>query len=408
MVDPTSPETYQTLGGFDALRKAVTMDKPAIIEEITTAQLRGRGGASYPAGRKWAHFFQNTETPKYIVCNADEGEPGTFKDKVLLEQDPLSVIEGMLIASYVFGVEEGFIYLRGEYRPIQGILQTAMEKAEAAGFLGKDILGISGFNFRISVFSGAGAYVCGENSALLNSLEGKTGRPRVKPPHLADYGLYQKPTLVNNVETFACIPPIIALGGQDFLELGTPTSGGTKLICISGHAKNRGIFEVPLGASLIDILYDNDFGGGTESGRPIGFCHLGGQSGPLAFPEQFDVKYDYDELKAHGLALGTGAIVVLDDQVDVVEYVQEVVRFFVDESCGKCTPCRLGTTRLYEQLGRIAKGITGPDDIERLEMLITHITELSACGLGQASGVAVTSALKQRKDAFASQMRKVG
>jgi len=400
MSNPASVEEFIALDGFQGLRKAVAMDKTKILDEISIAHLRGRGGAAYPAGRKWLHLYHIQGAPKYIVCNADEGEPGTFKDKILLEQDPLSIIEGMLIAGYVFDSPRGFIYIRGEYRPIQKIFQEALDNATRAGFLGENILGIPGFNYAITIVSGAGAYVCGENSALLNSIEGRTGRPRVKPPHLAEVGLYLQPTLVNNVESFACIPAIISMGGQAFLDLGTKDGGGTKLISISGHAKNRGVFEVPLGTPMRDILYDEAYGGGTSTGKPIGFCHLGGQSGPIAFPEQFDVLYSYQALWDNDLALGAGALVVMDESVSIVDYVRRVAEFFVHESCGKCTPCRVGTTRLLECLDLFVSRKATLADLERLEKLLLHITRLSACGLGQSAGVAVTSALKYRRTAF--------
>ncbi|MEL7609193.1 MAG: NADH-ubiquinone oxidoreductase-F iron-sulfur binding region domain-containing protein [Bacillota bacterium] len=401
MGDPTSISEYVALGGFDGLKKAVATEPETILTELDAAMLRGRGGAAYPLGKKWRHLYGSKDIPKYIVCNADEGEPGTFKDKVLLSKDPLSVIEGMVIAGWLFGSHEGFIYTRGEYREIQKIFQRALDNAEAEGYLGKSILGIEGFDYTITIVSGAGAYVCGENSALLNSVEGKTGRPRVKPPHLADVGLYLKPTLVNNVESFACVPVILNIGGEAFCKLGTPQGGGTKLVCLSGHIKNRGVYEVPLGTSLQKILYAPEYGGGISTGRPLGFCHFGGQSGPLGFPEQLeDCVYSYEGLWDKGLAVGSGAIVVMDDSVSVVDYLESVMAFFVHESCGKCTPCRLGTTRLLEHIQRFQRGAAGKDDMQKLENMLTHITELSACGLGQSVSVSVRSGLKYRRSAF--------
>ncbi|MCL2492438.1 MAG: NADH-quinone oxidoreductase subunit F [Clostridiales bacterium] len=400
MRDPASVEEYTGLGGFAALRKAVQMDKEDILKEIDTANLRGRGGAAYPAGRKWRQLYGIEGTPKYIVCNADEGEPGTFKDKVLLEKDPLSVIEGMLVAACVFDSPEGFIYIRGEYHTVRQAFQKAVDSAAAAGFLGKDILGVKGFDFTITIVSGAGAYVCGENSALLNSIEGKTGRPRVKPPHLAEVGLNQKPTLVNNVETFACIPVILNIGGKAFLEMGAEDGGGTKLVSISGHLKNRGVFEVPLGTPFEDVLYAEEYGGGPFEGKPIKFLHLGGQSGPLAFPEQIGGAYSYKGLEDKKLAIGSGAIVAMDESVSVVEYSKKVMEFFVYESCGKCTPCRIGTTRILELLEDFVSGAAEKGDIEKLDAMLTQVMALSACGLGQTAGVAVRSALTHRRAEF--------
>jgi NADH-quinone oxidoreductase subunit F len=245
-INPVSIDEYIKIGGFDALRKAVAMSAEDIIAEVKKAKLLGRGGAAYPAGNKWEHLLHIPETPKYIVCNADEGEPGTFKDRLILDKLPLKLIEGIVIAGFTFNAQAGYIYVRGEYRKIQKQILVALENARSAGFLGKNILG-TGFDFDIHIVSGAGAYVCGENSALLNSTEGKVGRPRIKPPHLAEVGLFLLPTLVNNVESFANIPAIIGMGGGEFLKIGHPDSGGTKLICLSGHVKNRGVFEIPLG-----------------------------------------------------------------------------------------------------------------------------------------------------------------
>ncbi len=401
MQDPTSVSEYVALGGFAALKKAMATDAEALLDEFDAAMLRGRGGAAYPLGKKWRHLYHSKATPKYIVCNADEGEPGTFKDKLLLSKDPLSVIEGMIIAGYLFGSPQGYIYIRGEYREIQKLFQQALDNAKAAGYLGRGILGVDGFDYEISVISGAGAYVCGENSTLLNSIEGKTGRPRVKPPHLADVGLYLKPTLVNNVESFACVPVIVNMGGAAFCALGTPDGGGTKLVCLSGHIKNRGVYEVPLGTPLKDILYSPEYGGGTSTGRPIGFCHFGGQSGPLGFPNQLeDCIYSYQGLWDKGLTVGSGAIVVMDDSVNVVEYLESVMEFFVHESCGKCTPCRLGTQRVLELFRRLLRGTSKADEMDRLETTLKHMTELSACGLGQSVSVSVRSALKYRRADF--------
>lgn len=399
-MDPVSVSEYIALGGFSGIKKALRMEKEEILEEVMRSNLKGRGGAAYPAGRKWKSLYRIEGTPKYIVCNADEGEPGTFKDRELLEKTPLSVIEGMLIAGYVFGAEKGYIYIRGEYRKIQKTFEAAVHEAEKAGYLGRDILGVPGFNYTVTVVSGGGAYVCGENSALLNSIEGKTGRPRIKPPHLAEVGLYKKPTLVNNVETFACIPVILSEGSQAFLDYGTPESGGTKLISISGHVNNRGIFETRLGVPLRSLIMGESCGGGIKDGKQLGFYHLGGQSGPIGFPEQLDTPYSYEALGAEGLAVGSGAIVVLDETVSLVEYIQKVFEFFVHESCGKCTPCRLGTTRILELLTDFVEGRAREGDVERLEAMAGQVSALSACGLGQSVNVALKSCLRHRRENF--------
>lgn len=401
MTDSTSVEEFIKYGGFDALKKAVAMDEEAILDELDTAKLMGRGGAGYPLGKKWRHLYSSQETPKYIVCNADEGEPGTFKDKMLLEQDPLSVIEGMIIAGYVFGSNDGYIYIRGEYRHIQAVFQQALDHARRAGYLGENIMGILGFNYDLHIVSGGGAYVCGENSALLNSIEGKTGRPRVKPPHLAEVGLYLKPTLVNNVESFACVPAILNMGAEAFLNLGTKDGGGTKLICLSGHIKNRGVYEVALGTPLDEILYSEEYGGGTATGRPIKFIHFGGQSGPIGTGEQVNgLLYDYGEFRRNKLAIGSGAIVVMDTSVNIVDYMTSVMEFFVHESCGKCTPCRLGTTRLLELLQKFQRHGGERGDMEKLEKMLELITNLSACGLGQSVSISARSAVNAYRHEF--------
>lgn len=399
-MNPTSVDEFVKLGGFDGIKKAVKMKKEDVIEEVIKANLRGRGGAAYPAGKKWQQLYAIKENPKYIVCNADEGEPGTFKDRELLDKTPLSVIEGMLIAGYVFGSEKGYIYIRGEYLKIQKVFQEAIDNAVKAGFLGNDILGIKGFNFNITIVTGAGAYVCGENSTLLNSIEGKAGRPRNKPPHLAEVGLYSMPTLVNNVETFACIPVIMTEGGEKFLSYGTEFGGGTKLVSICGNVKNPGVYEVALGTPLKEILYGENFAGGTKSGMPIHFFHLGGLSAPIGFPEQIETNYCYQALMENGLSVGSGAIIVMDESVSLIDYLKHVVRFFVHESCGKCTPCRIGTTRLYELLEKFTNGEAEQGDIEKLEYLIDNISTLAACGLGQSVNKAIGACLKYRRNEF--------
>lgn len=400
MEDCTNVAEYIGQEGFAGLKKAIEMGKEYVLDEMLKAQLKGRGGAAFPAGKKWQQLYQMDIYPKYIVCNADEGEPGTMKDKVLLSQDPLSVIEGMAIAGYVFGAVHGFIYIRGEYRLVQKTFQKALDSARKAGYLGQNIQGVNGFDYDISIVSGSGAYVCGENSALLNSIEALAGRPRLKILRLAQVGLYKQPTLVNNVESFACVPYIMQNGGNAFLQLGTQQSGGTKLVCLSGHSKNRGTYEINLGTPLEDILYKEEFGGGTSTGHPIKFVHFGGQSGPIGFAPNLSFAYSYEGLWESGLAIGSGAIVVMDDTVSVVEYCREVMRFFVHESCGKCTPCRLGTQRALELLEDFVEKRAKPGDIEKLETLLQNIRNLSQCGLGQSADTAIKTALKAARKEF--------
>ena len=404
--DPLSVEAYVKSGGFTALKKAAAAKPEETIAEIKTAKLLGRGGAAYPAGSKWEHMLHIPETPKYIVCNADEGEPGTFKDRLIMEKLPLKLLEGIIIAGFVFRAKAGYIYVRGEYRKIQKRLITAIKNAKAAGYLGKNILG-TGYDFDIRVISGAGAYVCGENSALLNSTEGKVGRPRIKPPHLAEVGLFLKPTLVNNVESFTCVPHIINMGGEAWLGTGHPDSGGTKLICLSGHIKNRGVFEIGLGkVTLKEIINDPEIGGGISGGKKLKFFHLGGQSGAIGSAEQLDTIFSYTDLKKAGLSVGSGAIVVMDESVSILKYLMGVSEFFIHESCGKCAPCREGNRQLLNYLKKLSmpNAATG-DDLDTLRRLIRTMTDASFCGLGQTAATALNSAWKCFKTEFEANVR---
>jgi NADH-quinone oxidoreductase subunit F len=388
-------------GGFNALKKAVLMTSEEIIAEIKKAKLLGRGGAAYPAGSKWEHLLHIPETPKYIVCNADEGEPGTFKDRLIMEKLPMKLLEGIIIAGFVFRAKAGYIYVRGEYRKIQKRLLTAIDNLKAAGFLGKNIIR-PGFNFDIHVVSGAGAYVCGENSALLNSTEGKVGRPRIKPPHLAEVGLFLQPTLVNNVESFANIPVIVNMGGDAYLAAGHPDSGGSKLICLSGHCKNRGVYEIPLGkVSLRDAIYDPELGGGIAEGKKLKFFHLGGQSGSIGSVDQLDTVYSYTDLRKAGLSVGSGAIVVMDESVSILEYLKGVTEFFIHESCGKCIPCREGNRQLLTFLEKLSvPGAATTDDLATLHRLVHTMHSAAFCGLGQTAAAALNSAWKHFKAEF--------
>lgn len=402
---PDSVEDYVQAGGYEGLKKAFTMKPEEIISEVKKAKLLGRGGAAYPVGSKWEQLLEISEFPKYIVINADEGEPGTFKDKILLGQDPLRVIEGMTIAGYVFNSHDGYIYIRGEYRAIQKVFQSAIANAVKAGYLGQNING-TGFAFNIHIMTGAGAYVCGENSALLNSIEGKAGRPRIKPPHLAEVGLFLMPTLVNNVESIANIPTIVLEGGDKYLSYGTQDSGGTKLICLSGNVANRGVYEIPFGVSLRDAIYDPELGGGIPNGKKLKFFHLGGQSGPIGSEAQLDTLYCYKALRNAGLSVGSGAIVVMDEDVCVIDYLKGVTEFFIHESCGKCTPCREGNKQIYAILSKISAGEATKDDLTVLKRLIDTMTKASFCGLGQAAAVALNTCWKHFKSEFEDHLNK--
>ncbi|MCL2266045.1 MAG: NADH-quinone oxidoreductase subunit H [Treponema sp.] len=392
---------YEKKGGFAALKKTAAGSPEEIIAEIKKAKLLGRGGAAYPAGSKWEHLLHIPENPKYIVCNADEGEPGTFKDRLIMDLLPLKLLEGIIIAGLVFRAESGHIYVRGEYRKLQKRLLLAIENVRAAGYLGNNIIG-SGHDFDIHVISGAGAYVCGENSALLNSTEGKVGRPRIKPPHLAEVGLFLHPTLVNNVESFANIPLIINMGGDAYLQAGHPDSGGSKLICLSGHCRRKGVYEVPLGkVTLRDAIYDPEMGGGIADNKKLKFFHLGGQSGPIGGINQLDTVYSYTDLRKAGLSVGSGAIVVMDESVSIIEYLKNVTRFFIHESCGKCVPCREGNHQLYKILEKLCvQGAGKAGDLDNMRRIIRTMTDASFCGLGQSAAVALNSAWKLFPEEF--------
>lgn len=402
---PESVDDYVQAGGYEGLKKAFTLTPAEIIGEVKKAKILGRGGAAYPAGSKWEQLLEIPEFPKYIVINADEGEPGTFKDKLLLGKDPLRVIEGMTIAGYVFNSHDGYIYIRGEYRAIQKVFQQAIDNAVEKGYLGKNIMG-TGFEFNIHIMTGAGAYVCGENSALLNSIEGKAGRPRIKPPHLAEVGLFLMPTLVNNVESIANIPTIVLAGGEKFLSYGTKDSGGTKLVCLSGNVINRGVREIPFGISLRDIIYDPELGGGIPNGKKLKFFHLGGQSGPIGSEAQLDTIYCYRALRNAGLSVGSGAVVVMDEDVCVIDYLKGVTEFFIHESCGKCTPCREGNKQIHAILCKLSAGEATREDMVVLRRLIDTMTNASFCGLGQAATVALHTCWKLFEAEFEAHLNK--
>ena len=394
---PGSVSDYIKVGGFEALKKAIEITPTGVIEELKKSNLMGRGGAAYPTGIKWEQIYVIDKYPKYIVCNADEGEPGTFKDRLLLTEDPLKVIEGIIIAGYTIKAEKAYIYIRGEYPRAQEIMKNAIKNAKEAGFLGDNILG-TGFSFDIEVVSGAGAYVCGENSALVESAEGKAGRPRIKPPYIKNVGLFNMPTLVNNVETFAYVPVIIAKGAEEFTKYGTEKSPGTKLISICGNVVNRGVYEIPFGLTMREIIYD--IAGGIEGGRELKFVQIGGSSCECMPKELIDTPFCYKELKSKGFSVGSGAILVVDDRTCVVDFIKCITEFFVHESCGKCTPCREGNTQVYNIIKRFTEGNGTEKDIKLLERLSTTMKYASFCGLGQTATNALSSCLKYFREEF--------
>ncbi|MBI5957078.1 MAG: NADH-quinone oxidoreductase subunit NuoF [Chloroflexi bacterium] len=391
-VDPERIEDYLAQGGYAAARKALTQMTPEqVVDEIKRSGLRGRGGAGFPTGLKWEFTAKAPGQAKYIVANADESEPGTFKDRLILEGDPHRLLEAMTIAGYAVGAAVGYIYVRGEYAHGAQRLERALQQAREQGCLGATLFG-SGFSFDIHLHRGAGAYVCGEETALLESIEGRRGEPRLRPPYPPSFGLWGQPTVINNVETLANVPPIIANGADWYRGFGTERSPGTKVFTLSGRVARRGAVEAPMGITLRQVI--QDFGGGLSGGRAFKLAQVGGSSGALVPPSLLDVPMDYDSLAEVGATMGSGAVLVGDDRVCVVDLLKATMRFFAYESCGKCTPCRLGTARLYEILSRLVRGEGQASDLEDMDVIARNMALASYCGLGQAAPTAVLSALK--------------
>ena len=397
-IDPEKIEDYLAVDGYKALEKVLkTMTQDEVIEEITKSGLRGRGGAGFPAGKKWL-FTKNAEgTQKYVVCNADEGDPGAFMDRSILEGDPHSVIEAMMIAGYAVGANKGYIYVRAEYPIAVHRFQIAIDQAKERGILGKNVFGTD-FEFDLSIRLGAGAFVCGEETALLESIEGRRGQPRLKPPFPANKGLWQCPTLINNVETYANIPKIILNGADWYSSIGTETSKGTKVFALGGNVKNIGLVEVPMGTTLREIVFD--IGGGIPNGRKFKAAQTGGPSGGCIPAEYLDKPIDYESLKEIGSMMGSGGLIVMDDTKCMVNLAKFYLGFTVSESCGKCNPCRIGTKRMYEILEKLTNGEGTLEDIDKLERLAKTVAASSVCGLGQSAPNPVISTLKYFRDEF--------
>lgn len=393
VINPESIEEYIAVGGYEALGKALLEMKPQdVIQEIKNSGLRGRGGAGFPTGLKWEFASRAKGSPKYIVCNADEGEPGTFKDRLILEGDPHKVIEGMILAGYAIGASKGYIYIRGEYELSIQRLEKALSQAREYGFLGENIFGTD-FSFDLSIKKGAGAYVCGEETALLESLEGKRGEPRFKPPYPTDAGLWGKPTVINNVETLANVPSIIQNGANWFRSFGTEKSPGTKVYTILGHIVNAGLIEVPMGVTLREIIYG--YGGGMRSGK-FKIAQIGGTAGALLGEDGLDVPMDFDSLRPLNATLGSGAILIMDDSTCIVDVLKSVIAFFKRESCGKCMPCRIGEEKLYNMINNIYG--SGPEIVDKLLEVATYMQQTSFCALGQSPIMPIASAIKYFKD----------
>ena len=390
--DAEDLDEYIAKGGYSAFEKALfTMTPEAICKEISDSGLRGRGGGGFPAGRKWESVRRNVSDVKYVVCNGDEGDPGAFMDRSIMEGNPHSILEGMMIAGVATGATEGYIYVRAEYPLAVKRLQTAIEKATEVGLLGDDIMG-SGFCFHMHINRGAGAFVCGEGSALTASIEGKRGMPRVKPPRTVEQGLWGKPTVLNNVETFANVPGIIRQGAGWYKGIGTDASSGTKTFALTGNVVNTGLVEVPMGTTLREVIFD--IGGGIPDGKKFKAVQIGGPSGGCLTEEHLDVPMDFDSLKKLGAIIGSGGLVVMDEDTCMVEVARFFMNFTRNESCGKCTPCREGTKRMLETLERIIANEGSMEDLELLEALSDTITDTALCGLGQTACKPVMSTLK--------------
>jgi len=395
---PTSLADYQARGGYAGLKKTLTMTRQALLAEVKAAGLVGRGGAAFSTGVKWEGAANAPGRPKYIVCNADESEPGTFKDRVLMEEDPHRVIEGMIIAAYAVGASQGYIYVRGEYPYAFKIMSEAVAEARQAGAIGGNIFG-SRLDFDIEMRLGAGAYICGEETALLESIEGKRGLPRIKPPFPTTHGLFGKPTVINNVETFCNVPLIVERGSAVYRKMGTERSPGPKLFCVSGQVQRPGLYEVLFGITLRHLLFD--LAGGLKQGRrKLQAVLMGGAAGAFAVEKDLDVILSFENLNAAGLPLGSGAVMVFDDSADMRDVLKRLGHFFADESCGKCYPCQLGTRRQYEILDRGAAGHVLAGDRERLSDVGDTMIDASLCGLGQTAATAVLSAMKLWPEMF--------
>lgn len=390
-IDPRNAKEYIKAGGYEGMKKALSMSGSEIINELQEAGLRGRGGAGFPTWRKLKFAYDADGDIKYIVCNADEGEPGTNKDRILLSTDPCSVFEGMIIAGKAVDSHVGFIYLRAEYSYLVPILEAALESSRSAGCLGKNIMG-SDFDFDIKLRSGAGAYVCGEETALFESIEGKRGEPRFRPPFPGIKGLFGKPTVLNNVETLANIAVIFQRGAEWFSKIGTPNSPGTKLFTVCGNVKRRGVFEFPMGVNLKELIYD--VCGGMEEGHTLLAVQTGGASGAIINADQIDMTLDIDAVSESGGRLGCGTILVMDDRNCIVDIVRNNLDFFRGESCGKCTPCREGGTRLYQLISKIAEGKGTISDLRTIEDLANTMRLTALCGLGHSTAVPVLSSIR--------------
>ena len=394
--DLWTADVYERRGGYQSLRMALSMTREQVLHELQASAIRGRGGAGFAMGQK-VSFLPKGTMDKFLVCNADESEPGTFKDRELMQKCPHMLIEGMIIAAYAGGISRAFIYIRGEYELQARRLEAALEEARAKGYVGDHILG-SDHSLTLWVHRGAGAYICGEETALLDSLEGKRGNPRLKPPFPANQGLYQGPTLINNVETLATVPAIIRMGGEEYARIGVKGSTGTKLVSVSGHVTNPGNFEIELGISSREIIYD--LAGGPPDGRKVKLWFPGGSSSPVLTGDDLDLPYDFDSMAKAGSMLGSGAIIVVDDSTSVVDVALKTAKFYRHESCGKCTPCREGTNWTVKMLERVDSGEATPMDLDIMAAVQTNIIGHCLCVLGDAMAMPIGSMIAKFRDEF--------
>jgi len=403
-LNPSDPSdwrlaAYEKRGGYQALRKLLgeKVRPEQVIAEVKTSALRGRGGAGFPTGLKWSFMPRNYQGQKYVVCNSDEGEPGTFKDRDLIRYNPHQLIEGMAIAGYAMGATVGYNYIHGEIFDVYERFEEALEEARRAGYLGDDLLG-SGISFQLHAHHGFGAYICGEETGLLESIEGKKGQPRFKPPFPATFGLYGRPTTINNTETFASVPWIILNGGQKFLELGKPNNGGTKIFSVSGHVERPGNYEIPLGTPFRKLL---ELAGGMRGGRRFKACIPGGSSMPVLPGEvMMELDMDYDSIAKAGSMLGSGAVIIMDDTTCMVRALERLAYFYFEESCGQCTPCREGTGWLYRMVHRIEHGGGRSEDLDALNRISDNIMGRTICALGDAAAMPVKSFVKHFRGEF--------
>jgi NADH-quinone oxidoreductase subunit F len=403
-----SPNSYtlefylEHQNGYQALRKALSLQPNDIIEQVKASGLRGRGGAGFPTGLKWQFVLKDTPNPKYICCNADESEPGTFKDHVLMERNPHLLIEGCAISCYAIGAKVAYVYIRGEFYHVQRILEEEIEKAYRAGYLGRNIFG-SGFECDVYVHRGAGAYEAGEETALIESLEGKRAQPRIKPPFPAVAGLYQCPTAVNNVETLCNVPLIVQNGPEWFARLGPEKNGGPKLFCVSGHVKNPGVYETSMNSTLRELIYD--FAGGMIDDRPLKAIIPGGSSVPLLLPDQLDIPASFDHIQKQGSLLGSAGLIVMNDTVCMVWLAMNLLHFYRHESCGKCTPCREGCDWLFKLLARVEAGEGQPKDLDLLFGVSSNIVGKTLCAFGDAAATPVLSTMKLFRHEYEAHVR---